>query len=138
VGKRLPKALFMPEVQALFAAFRGEKAAERRERVFFQLVYACGLRISEAVDIKLKDIDFTEGTLRIIGKGNKERRTWQIADGRWRMGTISYKPSAISQFGPCEPFGSALRPFDGAQDRLRSGQAQDRPGHHGHIHPTCR
>ena len=109
----MPKALFMPEVQALFAAFRGEEAAERRERVFFQLVYACGLRISEAVDIKLKDIDFTEGTLRIIGKGSKERRTWQKADGRWRMGTISYKPSAISQFGPCGP------------------------GHHGHIHPTC-
>jgi len=94
VGKRLPKALFMPEVQALFAAFRGEKAAERRERVFFQLVYACGLRISEAVDIKLKDIDFTEGTLRIIGKGNKERRTWQIADGGWELSAISHQLSA--------------------------------------------
>jgi len=112
----LPNALSIPDVQALFAAFRGNTAAERRDRIFFELVYACGLRISEAVDIKLKDIDFTEGTLRIIGKGNKERRTWQIADGRWRMGTISYKPSAISQFGPCEP-------FDYAQDKLRTGLA---------------
>ena len=76
VGKRLPKALSIPEVRALFAAFKGETAAERRDRIFFQLVYACGLRIAEAVNIKLKDIDFAEGTLRIIGKGNKERQVY--------------------------------------------------------------
>jgi len=76
VGKRLPKALSIPEVQALFAAFKGETAAERRDRIFFQLVYGCGLRITEAVNIKLKDIDFAEGTLRIIGKGNKERQVY--------------------------------------------------------------
>ena len=76
VGKRLPKALPIPDVQALFAAFRGNTAAERRDRIFFELVYACGLRISEAVSIKLKDIEFTEGTLRVIGKGNKERQVY--------------------------------------------------------------
>ena len=76
VGKRLPKALPIPDVQALFAAFRGNTAAERRDKAFFQLVYACGLRISEAINIKLKDIEFTEGTLRVIGKGNKERQVY--------------------------------------------------------------
>lgn len=73
VGKRLPRGLSIPDVQALFAAFRGEKPAERRDKVFFQLAYACGLRVSEAVNIKAKDIDFVEGTLRVVGKGDKER-----------------------------------------------------------------
>lgn len=75
-GKRLPKALSIPDVQALFAPFRQDTAAERRDKVFFQLVYACGLRISEAVHVKVRDIDFTEGTLRVIGKGNRERQLY--------------------------------------------------------------
>ena len=71
VGKRLPQALSIAEVQTLFAAFKDRTAAECRDRVFFLLVYACGLRISEAVNIEVKDIDFDEGTLRVIGKGDK-------------------------------------------------------------------
>ena len=73
VGKRLPRALSVAEVRDLFLAFKGETTAERRDKVFFHLVYACGLRISEAVSIRVKDVDFTAGTLRIIGKGDKER-----------------------------------------------------------------
>jgi integrase/recombinase XerD len=76
VGKRLPKALSITEVQTLLATFKDRTATERRDRVFFQLVYACGLRISEAVNIEVKDIDFDEGTLRVIGKGDKERRVY--------------------------------------------------------------
>ena len=76
VGKRLPKALPIADVRALFAAFTGERAVERRDRICFELVYACGLRISEAVNLKVKDIDFTEGTVRIIGKGSKERQVY--------------------------------------------------------------
>ena len=75
-GKRLPKALSIPDVQALFAAFREDTAAERRDKVLFQLVYVCGLRISEAVQVQVRDIDFTEGTLRVIGKGNRERQLY--------------------------------------------------------------
>jgi len=76
VGKRLPKALTITQVQDLFAAFKGETPTERRDQMFFQLVYACGLRVSEAVNLRLEDFDFTEGTLRVIGKGDKERQVY--------------------------------------------------------------
>jgi len=75
-GKRLPKALSIADVQALLAAFREDTAAVRRDKVFFQLVYGCGLRISEAASIRVRDIDFAEGTLRVIGKGNRERQQY--------------------------------------------------------------
>lgn len=76
VGKRLPKALTIPEVQALFAAMSDETATGRRDQVFFKLLYACGLRIGEAVRVRVADINWEEGWLRVVGKGNKERRVY--------------------------------------------------------------
>ena len=76
VGKRLPKALTIPQVQALFAAMDSKSRAERRDKVLFQLIYAGGLRVSEAVGLKVDDIDFTQGTLMVVGKGDKERRIY--------------------------------------------------------------
>ena len=60
VGKRLPKALTITQVRDLFAAFRRETPTERRDQMFFQLVYVSGLRVSEAVNLRLKDIDFAD------------------------------------------------------------------------------
>jgi integrase/recombinase XerD len=71
VGKRLPKALTITQVQDLFAAFKGETPTERRDQMFFRSVYVCGLRVSEAVNLRLEDIDLAEGTLLVIGKGTK-------------------------------------------------------------------
>ena len=76
VGKRLPRAFTIPQVQALFAAMDGPSQAERRDRLLFQLIYAGGLRVSEVVGLRVRDIDFTQGTLRVVGKGNKERRIY--------------------------------------------------------------
>ena len=76
VGKRLPKALTILQVQALFVAMDSESRAGRRDRVFFQLTYAGGLRVGEAVGLKVDDTDFTQGTLRVVGKGNRKRRIY--------------------------------------------------------------
>lgn len=76
VGKRLPRALKMSEVKELFAAMGGETATERRDRVFFELLYTCGLRIGEAVRLRPQDINWEDGRVRVIGKGNKERRVY--------------------------------------------------------------
>jgi len=61
VGKRLPKALTVPQVQALFAAMSDETPAEHRDQVLFKLLYACGLRIGEAVRLSVADINWEEG-----------------------------------------------------------------------------
>ena len=76
VGRRLPKALTVPQVQALFAAMSDETPADHRDQLFFKLLYACGLRIGEAVRARVADINWEDGWLRVVGKGNKERRVY--------------------------------------------------------------
>lgn len=76
VGKRLPKALKTEEIQRLFAVMGTATALERRDRVFFELLYTCGLRIGEAVRVRVDDINWEDGRLRVIGKGDKERRVY--------------------------------------------------------------
>ena len=76
VGKRLPKALTIAQVQALFAVMKSQSRAGRRDKILFQLIYAGGLRVSEAVGLKMDDIDFTQGSLTVVGKGDKERRIY--------------------------------------------------------------
>jgi integrase/recombinase XerD len=76
IGQRLPKVLSMSELQQLFAAFDEKTPTGRRDKLFFQLSYAGGLRISEAAHLRVEDIDWAEGALRIVGKGDKERRVY--------------------------------------------------------------
>ena len=73
IGKRLPRALTLEQVQALLSVFDKDSPLERRDRVLIYLMYACGLRISEAVAVRGEDIDLEQGTLRVVGKGDKER-----------------------------------------------------------------
>ena len=67
VGKRLPRALTIPQIQALFAAMSDETPAGHRDQVFFQLLYTCGLRMGEAVRVRVADINWEEGWLTVIG-----------------------------------------------------------------------
>ena len=76
VGKRLPRGLTVPQVQALFMAMSDETPRGHRDRMFFKLLYACGLRVGEAAQVRVTDINWEEGWLRVIGKGNKERRVY--------------------------------------------------------------
>jgi len=72
-GKRLPKVLTRDEVALLLTQPRGGSAAALRDRALLELMYACGLRASEAVGIRLDELDLDEGVLRANGKGSKER-----------------------------------------------------------------
>lgn len=72
-GKRLPKVLSRDEVQLLLSQPQGASPAALRDRGLLELMYACGLRASEAVGIQLDDIDLEDGVLRANGKGSKER-----------------------------------------------------------------
>jgi integrase/recombinase XerD len=72
-GKRLPRVLSRDEVKLLLAQPCGASPAALRDRALLELMYACGLRASEAVGIELEDLDTEEGLLRARGKGGKER-----------------------------------------------------------------
>jgi integrase/recombinase XerD len=70
---KLPQVLSRDEVAKLLAAPRGSDAAALRDRAMLELMYACGLRASEAVDLTVGAVDLRVGVLRARGKGSKER-----------------------------------------------------------------
>jgi integrase/recombinase XerD len=70
---RLPKTLTMPEVSALLNLPLLSTAEDRRDRAMLELLYASGLRISELVGLTLPQMDLTLGSIRVWGKGSKER-----------------------------------------------------------------
>ncbi|MDR1194426.1 MAG: site-specific tyrosine recombinase XerD [Peptococcaceae bacterium] len=71
---QLPKALTNEEIVRMLDSLTPPKSlVEMRDLAMLELLYACGLRVSELVGLKLRDVDLGLGYLRCIGKGNKER-----------------------------------------------------------------
>jgi len=71
--QRLPQVLSREEVAHLLAVPRGTDPGALRDRALLELMYACGLRASEATGLRVEDVDLDEGVLRARGKGDKER-----------------------------------------------------------------
>ena len=68
----LPRAMTQPDTKRLLEADE-EGSFPERDRALFELLYATGLRVSEAAGLDLEDVDFSSRLLRVVGKGNKER-----------------------------------------------------------------
>jgi len=73
-GFYLPKFLNQSEIESLLAAPDVSQETGLRDRALLELMYACGLRVSEAVNVQLRDIDLDSGILTTTGKGSKTRR----------------------------------------------------------------
>lgn len=69
----LPRTLAPPETSALIDAARGEGPLGLRDHAMLELLYACGLRVSELVGLPLGALDRRRGLLRVLGKGRRER-----------------------------------------------------------------
>ncbi|WP_425155222.1 site-specific tyrosine recombinase XerD [Candidatus Palauibacter sp.] len=72
-GRHLPDVLSVPEIEALLGAIPLDDRATRRDRSILELLYGCGLRVSELIDLRVRDVDLEEGLVRVRGKGSKER-----------------------------------------------------------------
>lgn len=71
--KRLPNSLTSEEIDSLFLAPNLLTDKGIRDRAILEMLYATGLRVSELLNLKMKDIDFLSRFLKVHGKGNKER-----------------------------------------------------------------
>src|SRR5207237_1209435 len=72
--RTLPRAMTLPDTERLLTAEEDGPFPER-DRALFELLYATGLRVSEAAGLDLEDVDFTARGLRVVGKGNKEGKS---------------------------------------------------------------
>lgn len=73
IGRALPKDLSEADVEALINAPDIKTALGLRDRAMFEVLYACGLRVTELLNLRLDLINLKQGYLRVLGKGNKER-----------------------------------------------------------------
>lgn len=73
LGRALPKSLTEADVEALLDAPDVTDPLGLRDKAMLELLYACGLRVSELVGLQLSQVSMNQGVIRIIGKGSKER-----------------------------------------------------------------
>lgn len=73
LGRYLPAVLSVDEVNAIIESVDTGSVSGLRDRAVLEVLYGCGLRVSEAVGLKISSLYLKEGFVRIIGKGNKER-----------------------------------------------------------------
>ena len=116
--RRLPRTLPQAELGKALAALPAATPAQRRDRAMLELLYGSGLRLSEALGLDLSDVDWSARTLRVIGKGDKERivplsahaKVALLAMLRDRRGTTSQSGGSADEPVFQNPSGRRLSP----------------------------
>lgn len=73
IGRKLPDILSTEQINSLIDAIDTDKPESLRNRAILEILYSCGLRVSELVNIKVSDLFFDEGYIKVEGKAGKER-----------------------------------------------------------------
>ncbi|WP_455584299.1 site-specific tyrosine recombinase XerD [Bacteroides sp.] len=73
IGLKLPEVLTLEEIDSIIAAVDLSKNEGQRNRAILETLYSCGLRVSELTNLKLSDLYFDEGFIKVEGKGSKQR-----------------------------------------------------------------
>ncbi len=73
IGRKLPDTLSEDEINALINSIDLSHPQGERNRTILETMYSCGLRVSELITLKISDLFFEEGFIKVTGKGNKER-----------------------------------------------------------------
>jgi integrase/recombinase XerD len=73
VGRKLPEILSVEEIDSIINAIDNKKPEGQRNKAILETLYSCGLRVSELIDLKISNLFFESGFVKIEGKGSKER-----------------------------------------------------------------
>ncbi|MFL9844904.1 site-specific tyrosine recombinase XerD [Flavobacterium rhizosphaerae] len=73
IGRKLPDILSTEEIDRLIGAIDLSKPEGERNRAMLETLYSCGLRVSELINLKISDLFFEEGFIKVTGKGSKQR-----------------------------------------------------------------
>jgi integrase/recombinase XerD len=87
VGRKLPEVLSVSEIDQLVAAIDLSKPEGQRNKAILETLYGCGLRVSELTNLKISELYFDQGFIKVTGKGDKERL---VPIGRKAIKEINY------------------------------------------------
>ncbi len=73
IGRKLPDTLSIQDIDKIISAIDLSKPKGERNRAIIETLYSCGLRVSELTNLKISDLFFDEGFIKVTGKGNKQR-----------------------------------------------------------------
>jgi integrase/recombinase XerD len=73
IGRKLPEILTVEEIDKLLAAIDLSQAEGQRNKAIIESLYSCGLRVSELINLRISNLHFKNGFIRMMGKGSKER-----------------------------------------------------------------
>ena len=73
IGRKLPDTLSIEEIDSIISIIDLSKPQGERNRAIIEMLYGCGLRVSELISLKISDLFFDEGFIKVTGKGNKQR-----------------------------------------------------------------
>ncbi|MEN8835310.1 MAG: site-specific tyrosine recombinase XerD [Polaribacter sp.] len=73
IGRKLPDTLSEKDINILISSIDLSHPQGERNRTIIETLYSCGLRVSELINLKISDLFFDEGLIKVVGKGNKER-----------------------------------------------------------------
>ena len=99
IGRKLPAVLNVREINLLIGAIDLSTAEGERNRAMLETLYSCGLRVSELVNLHLSDLFFSDGFIKVTGKGDKERL---VPIGGMAMKVISMYISAVRIHNPVQ------------------------------------
>ena len=72
---KLPVVLGVDEIELIISSIDLSNKQGERNRAILETLYSCGLRVTELINLKISNINFKEGYIKVIGKGDKERLT---------------------------------------------------------------
>lgn len=72
-GRKLPDVLSVAEIESIIHTFDSDTRFDIRNKAMVETLYSCGLRVSELITLRLSDLFFNDGFIRVIGKGDKQR-----------------------------------------------------------------
>lgn len=103
LGRQLPEVLTEDDVEMLLAAPDVAKPQGIRDRAMLEVLYACGLRVSELITLQMHQVNLRAGVLQIVGKGNKERLVpFGEQAGEWLDRYLSdSRPALLKQCHDC-------------------------------------
>ena len=73
LGRKLPEVLSLKEIDNIISAIDLSKPEGQRNKAIIETLYSCGLRVTELINLKITNIYFNDGFIKVVGKGNKER-----------------------------------------------------------------